>query len=576
MLATIVTPETEVRGILEYVRSNKSESSWGLFNNLWERMTTEHGGDRALKFVLELAYDEFPYDEYERRFEVMAQRVIDACQAQLNLLNADQYTDEGDFLDFEALKPAAIYRKFALPLRYVISKGFGNEDARMTLQDLLEEQSMPLDELDNPDWVDPYTGEFDGEAEPFMSMKPEVFVQNYIGPITYREYLLEIVQPASMQASEGFDNDADEIEVFADETDVIKPMFMLMQEDLTRSADFGHLKQEGYSVAQALRETIDSAISVQQYIASLELMNKVKGYVSDANLEAACLDIIVENKLKFSSTALREDIQSRFPKFITKLQCELWEKARNSIRISYDFTAYLEWLQDLSDRGETLPDIGLLFLDFQHGMCYMEEDAAQVSLTGTYSTLFDFLEDNGEELLECKKDPGIGIYETPLYKIEGFTQNTLFKVAAKCVINESKPLNHPAYVTAHLRAACELRVIKDKSGDKCKAAGYEAFRMSISETANQVYHQALKEGEAFSSAMRKFWIQVNRERNAVSVKSIRAGGEGLVLSTDRVIDWKVAVTKWNNKELSISDDQRTRLRAKLEQLGFGQQFSQLL
>jgi hypothetical protein len=72
-----------------------------------------------------------------------------------------------------AQRPADIYRTFGPALRYA-THTLGSFAARKMMQELSLQTTMPFSELDNPDWIDPYTGRGEKKYEQVRVRKVEL------------------------------------------------------------------------------------------------------------------------------------------------------------------------------------------------------------------------------------------------------------------------------------------------------------------------------------------------------------------------------------------------------------------
>jgi hypothetical protein len=66
--------------------------------------------------------------------------------------------------DYKGKRPADIYRRYGLALRYAV-EFLGSFRAKRALNALMLSVTIPVDELENPAWVDSYTGEGDPDYE---------------------------------------------------------------------------------------------------------------------------------------------------------------------------------------------------------------------------------------------------------------------------------------------------------------------------------------------------------------------------------------------------------------------------
>jgi len=207
----------------------------------------------------------------------------------------------------------------------------------------------------------------------------------------------------------------------------------------------------------------------------------------------------------------------------------------------------------------------------QHGLCFAESDSKHIRLGSR--TLYDFIEDNEDELLENMTNPS-GVSEiSPSYEyIDNFCEETIRLYAetgdadmVKARSNVSARMNHPFFIEGYIRAATVLRNV---TREKLVSAGHENFRQKVSSEGNQAFHRARREGKTQKEAMREFWNVVNSPRKVLPrITTIRS--TGLVLDTGREISFGIAVLKVQHNELDLPESERLRLKDILKQKVWG-------
>ena len=227
---------------------------------------------------------------------------------------------------------------------------------------------------------------------------------------------------------------------------------------------------------------------------------------------------------------------------------------------------YLHGLQGMAERNENPVDLAVLFLAMQHGLCFEELDSREVRLLGK-GTLYEFIEDNEEELLENMNNPaGISEISPSREYIDAFCEETiqLYAETGDADLSKSR-FNHPYFIEGYIRAATVLRNV---TKEKLISAGHENFRQRISPAGNRAYHQTRLEGRDMKEAMRSFWRVVHQpERRRPRITAVR--DTGLVLDTGRAISFGIAVLKVQHDELELSREDRVRLRDLLQLRNWG-------
>ena len=144
----------------------------------------------------------------------------------------------------------------------------------------------------------------------------------------------------------------------------------------------------------------------------------------------------------------------------------IFSDAREVVRKSSEAVGYLHGLQGMAERNENPVDLAVLFLAMQHGLCFEELDSREVRLLGK-GTLYEFIEDNEEELLENMNNPaGISEVSPSREYIEEFCEETiqLYADTGDADLSKSR-FNHPYFIEGYIRAATVLRNVKDSLFD---------------------------------------------------------------------------------------------------------------
>lgn len=126
---------------------------------------------------------------------------LDACLL-INRIDKLVVIDAMDDLQNQETKPVQTYRMYAPVLRRIIDrKSVNSASAREVLRSLYLEQTRPDAELDNPDWVDGYTGE-KFEEDPFELGKA---CDKFLGGVSDAGNLQDIQASNNAAADLGWD-----------------------------------------------------------------------------------------------------------------------------------------------------------------------------------------------------------------------------------------------------------------------------------------------------------------------------------------------------------------------------------
>jgi len=523
----------------------KSKPFYTVWQEQWGRMTTEAGGDIAMLRLLKQAEQEYApecmlLDTMAAQVQYEARSELDALEAERR--QAREASRRMSYSDVE--RPADIYRRWMKPLRFIHTYNYG---VGSIIRDLELEQTMPYGELDSPHWVDGYTGEVD----------PDAMLERVNFPASESD-------EESLFYSEAFDEEDEfTIEQF-EEREFEKPVWMQVQEDMQVSPSYFDLVNELRLERNALRERINGSLTERREIAAkrIAMAAHCKKIAPPLVLLKAAREI-VENKVL---STLGQEVYAKCNRLVWEERKAIFPDAREVVRGSPEAVGYLHGLQGMADRSESPVDLAVLFLSMQHGLCFEELDSRQVHLSGK-GTLYEFIEDNEEELLENMNNPA-GISEVCPSReyIDAYCEETLQLYADTGDADLSKSrFNHPYFIEGYIRAATVLRNV---TKENLISAGHENFRQKISPAGNRAYHQARLEGKDMKEAMRAFWRVVHQpERVRPRITAVR--DTGLILDSGRSISFGIAVLKVQHDELELSREDRVRLRDLLSSRNWG-------
>lgn len=622
---------TDVKSLLMDVNNTvleelKTKPPFMVWMEQWDRMKSEMGGDIAMVRLLKLA--ESDYSEENQSLDQMALMIKVEARHDLDVLEQSRYAarETGDRIDYgEVDKPMQIYHRWMKPLRFIQKFNYEVSDILMDLQ---MEQTLPFGELDAPDEVDQYTGEYDPTArlervyfqaperletvfnidsvrvyakrltelasvftpakewayqtfENYLKMSGEFddlqlcLIRTFDNEIAHYQRLLH-AEAETLKYSEGFDqaDGLSDVDFEYDDQDTRIAPFMEFQEDM-RMQNYFDLRYEASSVIEDLKDWMSQAsktISIRREQMYRRLKKHFAIYVHPELLTQVVNDLLDDGKLELSQT-LMEERSHRSAVFAAKKY--IWNGIKDMVRGSHAAEEYLEILQDFLDRGEHIPDVVLLFASFQNGLCFSDEDADQLIVRSLGISLYEYMEINGDEILENFNDPN-GIRDTsPSWQfIQQYSEEVIDEYAKTGVPyhkqdrRKFKAHNEPNFIKGMLKAASNM---KDVSPSKLVSAGYEYMRQQVSPKGNRVYHQLIQDGMAQKDAMREFHKIASSEERITSVRPT-----GLVLNTGRVVDFGIAKLKVQHNEIVFEEGDRDRLKKLLASKGWGQKLVDIL
>jgi hypothetical protein len=625
----LMAPEVKLT-LLEQVKAS-DQLPWQFFGEHFNELITPEGW-LALEEILETSFAmDDGESEVHRRLQGMGYKLMTECRTRLD--QAEKLVEEKKA--GKGNRPADVYRSFGRGLRWFAEKHdfIPVPSIGETLRELVTAQSMPLNELENPDWVNPYTGEIDDEAEPIVSIKDPVNDPALLGELGWS---LEEAT-AFNNAQEGFNSDDGLDEVSHDEWDVRIPQFMEQQMDLQPTDHLNDLRKEIEWESSSLRNKITRTWDEHWASAVLHLVRLTKGSFKNVNLGILtkacenCLFYALGQERKQNQTtkslgiAIWKALSSKEQHPARQAVNQLSLDVRKDVRESDEAKAYLKELNRLAIH-EAPQDIYILFMAFQHGMAFgageWNEDANEFDVDDRqhvhmpfYGTLADFDDQWGEFVLESMNDPrGISSEEPDLAFIEAFSKRTI-DAYARMGEWESKNIRlHPAFIKGYFTATSNSKDLTAPGSNACEVAGWEAWRQWKSPEGNKAFHQT---GGLMKTKMAAFWKVKNTEERQAQERSIKSiTPTGLVLSNgfkleqyeaelkierqssgkvvsktlstknleqlstpeaiNRKVNWYVASLKIKGGELELSREARARLKSLLSTRGWGKQLLAIL
>ena len=458
----------------------------------------------------------------------MAKRVVEAVQR-------DMDTEQ----DTNGKRPADTYRRWAKVLRFIVKHELVTSASRV-LREMSLAQSLPMAELDAPEWIDMYTMEVDMQISDRVQIKTAD--------------VEETIETQAAHYSEGFDSE-DGLEeatyhtsamAEASEWDIKVPMWMEMQEDLRPSDETRSISKDSELIRfrSAMKRTVQEM-----------RQNGVKN-VEDAVRDAMHAPIMIVDD---HTGELVAGSQS---------QADLAIKALNRLAKTHE-----------------PKDIATIYIGLEHDFGFYETDAVKVRVQGSLNNLERWLEVFGDELMESFTHDSIGSQEYDEHaEVVRFAEDTILKIVDQAkadIAGNPRPnvFQHPVFIDGFLRAMSEgsATTFKDTDGKWRSAghkAGWEAWMKNFNASAFQAYLKARLEGKDFEASKSAFWTATKQSKKVDTVVSVIQDKttkvpSGLVLGSGRRIDWKIFAMKLKGNELTLTDEQRTKLATMLNGIGQG-------
>lgn len=524
-----------------------TENPWEVLERHFAKLTHGDLCDEALLILLEDAAKVVIKDKIYRPVLVkMADSIITAAKAAISsyreLARHNQHNNQKKPIPPE-LRPADIYRRFAKPLRWLRDQGSVN--AALILKEIMLEQTLPFEELDNPHWIDPYTKSVDPEAD-----RPGDIRVRFTEPVIDTELAKQMKEDLGwdeetfrvfLSAQEGFNSEDGLEQLFQsvseeDGREDRVPHWMEIQNDCHPTDEIHLIRSEAKQFISACRKLIDQLVKEENELADL----------SD----------------KFWRVKAVNRVKSRF-------------------RASQEAADLISFLQDKADEGAAPADIAAIFLSMQHGYGFDEEDANMILLRGVpnFRTLGEWIDFWGDELLEALHDAPWRWREISTKEIDELAEQTVAEILHDHQTNNI--FRSRAFMEGYLRCmlnANRIIVIKDgKRHNLAIEAGWEAWRQWKNPEANRAFHAARAEGKDFKTAMAAFWKIVRDQEKRISNGTVvSAKPTGLILSSGRFINWKIALIKLMNNELYFPEGKRESLKKALIERGIGLEFAKSL
>lgn len=536
------------------------------------------------------------------------QTALQQAEANLRLLQANRPKHE------TGTRPVDIYRMYAKALRVVRKAGFLK--AGSVLREIQLEGSTPFADMDSPDHINPYTTEIDPEAKEYrlhiraidtvlMSEHPEFGIKKLPNGITvavreddtpdYERVSKDLKwDPATLEthvsAQEGYSIEPnDEIEEWVNEfwQETKDPVWMQIQYDFSSSDAYFAVSQEARAYTDRIRDFVNNTMRLVKAWLKVYL-NPGDGQQRNEQI----VDILMKMETWEDEKALKAYLRKLANRTDWDMERKLSSVAIQTVKRvfpkSQEAAEFIAFLNELVQRGENEVDVALIFLSVQNGLMFTEETAKEIKLSvtvGDASTLYDYIEENEEEILANLNDRAPKRWDEPFELVAQVAEQGFQQAIATGDPKSSEIRRTPEYIEGYIRAAMTAKSMsfRDEAGyhNLFEEAGWSNFRMKRSPKGAVLYSEARSRKSTQRQAMAAFWKQygVEQRRKAESrIKSTWSEGanSGLILSNGRKVTFNIAVMKFNGGEFEHTAEEWLKIAGFLKMKKIGVYFCQLV
>jgi hypothetical protein len=566
------------------------DNSWEVYEKIKHQISDPAYGEVLVLILMDALNIVGEVYQAHVEFENMAADIIKAASMHISAY----WGFEGDKLP-EEIRPATIYRRWIKPCRF-LAEMF--KEAKLLVKDIILEQTLPLSELDAPDWVDQYTMETDPTAERGF-VKIAARGEFSASKSQQAEDLGwdETTVQAFADAQEGFSEGNAIEEEFTGEwgQDYKEPMFMQMQHDFASSTNLVELRNDIQPLVEHCRDRIEHIVKKEFEGDAWEMVQFAQEVFPKAEreiLHKACQMVLEYPK--------DQDEKLRSMSYTIFKECEDFVTSRRNFASSPEAEDFLKKLQRYIDQGESPVDVALIFLGLQHGYGFDIEDGNRVitkveapfvaeenksfiiekdmpvevinrKVRLQKQTLMSYILSNEEDIMANLESDKIGrSEEMPEVQLDEFCNETMQMLVAQGEAGSKDVTKTPEYIRGYMEAAFGA---KDGDTANCIAAGWDGWRQMKSPEGNLAYHKALKSGAQPKEAMKAFWAIINKaERKIKEGRIVGIKSTGLTLSNSRFVDWHIATLKLKNDELLLTVDDLVKLKGILVEHKWGGEF----
>ena len=308
-------------------------------------------------------------------------------------MEAYDRSDEG------SQRPADIYRAFGPALKYATST-LGSFAARAMLRRLSLETTMPFSELENPDWIDPYTGQGEKSYSQVRVRKLEDVSCAGNIPTTLADMLENMEQ-----------NDRAEFELMLTRCGWTLDDYWLQFQEAQRGG-FNPIADEGEEHVEVEFDVIEKDFEYKE------------DYTTTTALEG--LRSMYAKELKGMRDVLRElghglVILRRQPERVA--WAEKW--LRPQVRHSEPFRRMFKFVKSIAHLYEP-QDLLALLLPFQNEIGYSLADLAEIKIPGQYHNLDEWYRTFEEQFLSQFTDQAGRMEPEPIGdELDGYVEELI-------------------------------------------------------------------------------------------------------------------------------------------------------
>lgn len=456
-----------------------------------------------------------------------------------------------------------LYRTYQRHLRFIVSNaGPCKSAAAKLLRRLYLLQTLPFGELENPDFVDGYTGEHLERLDHIIPDQRQISLMEAIDEMEVHDChvaLKEISDWNAWLASRAPYEDAETNQAF-------------MQANL------------GWPGLEVEVLPLDDRGYQPEHITAL----------TEGQPDQDFRELLVSCSQE--TQALRNEIADAISRY-GNADRQAPERIRRQVVTSMAGIGFLQRLQYEINGGASPANVASLFLRFQHAYCFAGQRArrrgihddppfgpnvhASTVLLPDNSTLEEFIDTFESELLDGVEAMGPASRDN-MTEAEIRTEcDYLFKQYINAI--EEYPVNprHSRYwvegFIMSVNAGAPLRRTSD--GRTASDGAWDHWRMRLCPEGAKSYARALKNGATRTQAMRCFYLMaekagLKRPARPKRIKAVRK--HGLVLTNGKFVTWHIAGRIHNEEGFDLDVENKARLKEMLTSRNWGVAFAEVL
>ena len=480
--------------------------------------------------------------------------------------------------DFQNPSWQSLYRCYALSLRDLSKTD--HEHAEMAgkfLRTVSLEQTLPFNEVETPDFIDSYTGEFTRRLD-ILDLDDDEWDEDFDLPPA------KPIDNVRHSIADAYDDPATRLIALRASAERIYPMTL----DHELHLDDRGYEPEGFKV--------QGAPDVEIRASAIEVAG-----------EADDLRARIDLEIEVDQKAFGDKFKYRIP-FV-----------RAKIQHSDEADAYIAGLQKLIDKEHNPANVAMLFIRFQHAFGFDTEHAERIVLpltdvidNNTEYTLRDYINDFWDEL---DMYDGVSLEpeltESQLAKVADNMLSIIISNHGDHVAGKKGTVGEGGMVRS--TAFCEGYILAVQAGSTptdARLAGFNHWRTWYCAEANEAYHKVFTanawprpteelydttekfeddirewikdQRSAINKALATFWTECRKRglgtpnRPPKKVKFIAQRGTGLILDNGRFVTWRTAVMIQNAEGFDLTPERKVKLLELLTKNRWSPQFVQAL